>query len=326
MDRGKALLADKHVRIELLRSAVAARPGSADLLFQLADALAGIGDHDEFARIFRQAYLLAPSVRPRLDTDATKLLSDRVHKLRTDAHALLDRGVYFAPVIAALATAESLLGNAGEVARLVNYQRFLQCDHIHPAGEADDAAFRAELTRELISDATYLEKQKGKAGAGRYRFDVLDAQTPTCRLMAAELRRQVDRYIAALKSSTNHPFVTSCPACYVLRGWSVATSGDDHFDPHIHPQAWLSGAYYLAQPDVSRDAHDNRGWLHVGPPTQFGVTTGQGWEERFVEPVPGRLVLMPGYFYHGTRPTLSEEMRVCVAFDVVPEELDAHRG
>ncbi len=39
-------------------------------------------------------------------------------------------------------------------------------------------------------------------------------------------------------------------------------------------------------------------------------------------PLPGRLVLMPGYFYHGTQPTLSEEARVCVAFNVVPKELD----
>jgi hypothetical protein len=317
---------DAHARVELLRAAAAVRPDSAALLFQLADAFAYIGDRDAFVRTFRQAFVIAPSVRPRLDADAAKPLADRARRLRTDARALLERGVSYAPVIAALATAESLLGDTGEVERLVDYERFFRCNSIFPAGALDDVAFRAGLTRELISNATYREKQKGKAGAGRYTFDVLDAQTPACRLLAQELRRQVERYIATLPPSADHPFVTSCPARYVLRGWSVATSGDDHFEPHVHPQAWLSGVYYLAQPQMSRDAGTKRGWLHIGPPAQFGVAAGQGWAERSVEPVPGRLVLMPGYFYHGTRPTLSEEARVCVAFNVVPGELDAaHR-
>ncbi|MEJ1968573.1 MAG: putative 2OG-Fe(II) oxygenase [Rhizomicrobium sp.] len=204
----------------------------------------------------------------------------------------------------------------------MDYSRFFRCGTIHPAGALDDAAFRAGLTRELTSNATYRKKRKGNAGAGRFAFDALDAQTRAGNLMAQELRRQVRRYIAALPSCVGHPFVTSRPARYALRGWSVITSGDDHFDPHIHPQAWLSGIYYLARPDVSRDAGSERGWLRMGPPAQFGVSAGQGWAERSVEPSPGRLVLMPGYFYHGTRPTLSEEARVCVAFNVVPEELD----
>jgi hypothetical protein len=63
------------------------------------------------------------------------------------------------------------------------------------------------------------------------------------------------------------------------------------------------------------------GWLRVAPPAQFGVSVAHGWAERMVEPLPGRLVLMPGYFYHETLPTLSDEMRVCVAFNIVPQEL-----
>jgi hypothetical protein len=46
-----------------------------------------------------------------------------------------------------------------------------------------------------------------------------------------------------------------------------------------------------------------------------------GWGERWVEPKPGTLVLMPGYFFHGTSPMRVDENRVCVAFDVVPAGL-----
>ncbi|MEI9803388.1 MAG: putative 2OG-Fe(II) oxygenase [Pseudolabrys sp.] len=250
-------------------------------------------------------------------------MADRASRLRSEARTLLDQGIAYAPVIAALAIAESLLGNTDEVERLVDYLSFFRCVTIHPSGDVDDAAFRTILVRELSSHASYREKQKGKAGAGHYAFDVLDEQTPACRLLAQELHRQVVRYIAALPPLAGHPFVTSCPVRFALRGWSVATSGDDHFEPHIHPQAWLSGIYYLARPEVSRDVDAQRGWLHIGPPMQLGVSAEQGWSERSVEPVPGRLVLMPGYFYHGTRPTFCDETRICVAFNVVPEELDS---
>jgi hypothetical protein len=307
----------------LLRSALAARPDSAALLFQLSESLASIGDHAASARAFAQAFRLTPTVRPRLDADAAKPPADRARKLRDDAKQLLAHGVAYAPVIAALAIGESLLGHAAKAARLVDYQSFFRCEAILPAGGAGDAAFRAGLAHELTAQAVHRKQDKGRAGAGRYTYGVLDAPSPACRLLAAALRRQVERYIAALPPSSSHPFVTSRPARYALRGWSVAAAGDDHFAPHIHPQAWLSGVYYLAEPGISRDDGAMRGWLRAGPPAQFGVSTEQGWAERSIEPVPGRLVLMPGYFYHETLPTLCDEVRVCVAFNVVPEELDA---
>jgi uncharacterized protein (TIGR02466 family) len=308
--------ADISARLELLRRAVALRPASAPLLFQLAETLAAHGEPEEFARVFRQAFLIAPSVRPRLDSEGVEPLAERALRLRRDAQALLAHGISYAPVIAALAVAQSLLGHAHEAAQLLDYESFFRCETLLP----DDAAFRDALAAELRVGAVPRGKRGGMAGAGRYTFDVLNAETPACNRLAGALREHVERYIAALPQHADHPFVTSRPARYALRGWSVASSADDHFESHIHPQAWLSGVYYVAQPEDARGTQ--RGSLHVGPPAQFGVTVQQGWAERAIEPVPGRLVLMPGYFYHATRPTLSDETRLCVAFNVVPEELD----
>jgi hypothetical protein len=41
--------------------------------------------------------------------------------------------------------------------------------------------------------------------------------------------------------------------------------------------------------------------------------------QRVVRPEPGKLVLFPSYFWHGTVPFHSEKTRLTVAFDVVPE-------
>lgn len=97
------------------------------------------------------------------------------------------------------------------------------------------------------------------------------------------------------------------------------SNGASYHKSHIHPYAWASGVYYVVEPPISRKPGSRHGWLQVGPPEDLAGQ--QGWSERLIAPTPGRLVLMPGYFYHCTRPMGVDEERICVAFDVVPWEL-----
>lgn len=313
----KGMSAPAPMRIDMLHEAIAARPDSADLIFQLAETFAEIGDDDGFAACFLRAFQLAPQIRPRLDLDATTELPVRAAKLARQARALLERGITPAPVISALAIAAALLGDRGEVARLVDYARFVRCLDLDPQATPTDGRRHADLIGELASNLKRVEKGAGKAGDGEYRFNVFAAGSPACAALGREIRRQVKRYIAALPSPIDHPFIASRPNAFSLEAWAVFSRGNDFFAPHIHPQAWLSGVYYVQQPRVAA----KRGWLRLCAPAHFGVTAADGWGERQVEPVPGRLVLMPGYFYHATSPTLSDQARICVAFNVVPSDL-----
>ena len=289
---------DIDARLALIRRALAEKPDDPDLLFRLADALADAGDAARYAEVFRRAFRLKPSVQPRLGESAAAL--------RDRARMLLDHGVAYAPVIGALAVAEALLGNRHAVERLVDHRGFLRIETLSPPDGIAEA---------LIAGAARREKRNGKAGDGQYLFDVFEM--PALHGVAGEIHAHVARYIASLGAS-DHPFVASAPKSWRLNAWSVLSAGEDHFEPHVHPQAWASGVFYVLQPSVSRGSE--RGWLRIGPPSQFGVTAEQGWTERRIEPVPGRLVLMPGYFYHETLPTRAEEARLCVAFNVVPAD------
>jgi hypothetical protein len=97
--------------------------------------------------------------------------------------------------------------------------------------------------------------------------------------------------------------------------WSVRlTQGGFHVN-HIHPEGWLSSAFYVQVPGESADPQRRAGWLKFGEP-RFPLPglppTG------FVQPVPGRLVLFPSYLWHGTTALESDEPRLSVAFDAVP--------
>jgi hypothetical protein len=304
-------VASAQVRIDLLAQAIAARPQSAELLYQLAEAFAEAGDDDRFAEAYGRAFRLAPAVRPRLDRDPAGVETGSARQLVRRARALAARGVIPAPVIAALAVGAARLGERGEVARLVDYDRFFHCLDLDPPADL------AGLAAELGSGLKRVERGAGKAGSGHYRFGVFETGGPACAALGLAIRREVERYVAALPQAADHPFAASRPGRISLEGWAVRSRGDDYFGAHIHPQAWLSGVFYVQQP---ADAGEGS-WLHVGPPAQFGVTQDDGWDMRRIEPRPGRLVLMPGYFYHGTTPTRSDEPRLCVAFNAVAGDI-----
>jgi hypothetical protein len=63
--------------------------------------------------------------------------------------------------------------------------------------------------------------------------------------------------------------------------------------------------------------HTGEGILSFGAPGL--VTTPSLEPELSVRPEVGLLVLFPSYFWHGTLPFHSEQPRLTVAFDVVPD-------
>jgi hypothetical protein len=311
---------DGGLRIELLRQAVLKQPRSEGLLFQLSDALADVGRDRESAEAFRQAYVMKPRVLPKLDRRPEVALDVRARKLRDRASTLIAHGAIFSPVIAALAQADALLGREAEARSLVDYDRFFRYYSMPVPNGMSTADFNRELAAEARSHLQFYDAPSDRAIRKAWRNNtLLSPKFPVAWSLASALRDEVSSYVRKLPSDPNHPFLASRPAEFVIEGWSVVSSNDSHHEMHIHDKAWLSGVYYVVRPPVSMMEGSQRGWLRVGPPD--GVPESAGWDSRSIEPEPGKLVLMPGYFYHGTRPMGVEEERICIAFDVVPKEL-----
>lgn len=92
--------------------------------------------------------------------------------------------------------------------------------------------------------------------------------------------------------------------------WSVRLSGAGFHSNHVHPQGWISSAFYVSVPP---DLPPDQGWLTLGEPqAELGLNLPALHR---VEPRPGRLVLFPSMMWHGTLPFAQGE-RLTVAFDV----------
>ena len=100
-------------------------------------------------------------------------------------------------------------------------------------------------------------------------------------------------------------------------GWSVRLHRDGHHTSHVHPRGWISSACYIQLPDCMKAGHTAEGTLSFGAPGM--LTTPSLPAELSVRPQVGLLVLFPSYFWHGTLPFRSDEPRLTVAFDAVPD-------
>jgi len=99
--------------------------------------------------------------------------------------------------------------------------------------------------------------------------------------------------------------------------WSVRLHTSGFHTNHVHPRGWLSSACYIELPDSMSDQRTEEGVLTFGEPSL--VTTPTLNPEYSVRPSVGMLVLFPSYFWHGTVPFCSDQPRLTVAFDAVPE-------
>ena len=100
-------------------------------------------------------------------------------------------------------------------------------------------------------------------------------------------------------------------------GWSVRLHRDGFHTSHVHPRGWISSACYVQLPDSMSPGRTGEGILSFGAPGM--ITTPSLPAELSVRPELGLLVLFPSYFWHGTLPFHSDQPRLTVAFDAVPD-------
>jgi tetratricopeptide (TPR) repeat protein len=152
-------------------------------------------------------------------------------------------------------------------------------------------------------------------GGSQTRGRLFDSVDPALAALQATIKREVDARLAQLPVDETHPFLARrTRALEFVGSWSVRLRSQGVHISHMHPEGWLSSALYIdLPPEVgSSDA----GALTFGvPDAALGIDLGP---RRIVRPKPGRLVVFPSYFWHGTTAFESDADRLTVAFDALP--------
>ena len=223
-------------------------------------------------------------------------------------------------LIALQTTAWRLLGDA-RYAEFCNYPQLVMPSQLQvPQPWPDLASFFADLKRSLDR----LHNPHGHP----LLFQSLRHGTET----TEDLARSADPAIQALFKSFDAPI--RAYLVHIGRGadplrrrndgswrfngsWSVRLRTSGYHNSHVHPRGWISSACYIDLPDSMSDPQTQAGALTFGEPSIATIPALHS--EYAIRPSVGMLVLFPSYFWHGTVPFTSEQTRLTVAFDVVPE-------
>ena len=129
------------------------------------------------------------------------------------------------------------------------------------------------------------------------------------------LHAEVKKYKDHFQSSTEG-FLINWPKGYSLYGWLISMKNGGKLAPHIHESGWLSGVLYIHVPPKQKT---NSGNLVVCIDDEKSAREEERNPHEIVDVITGNLVLFPASLMHYTIPFESEEERIALAFDVLPD-------
>ena len=257
----------------------------------------------------RRLAVTAPGITPQARAKAeieVDLALGRVEQAVGRAEALHAARPTDQHATALLAMAWRLAGDARYTA-LYDYDRLVKCyritapqgwnslgDYLRDLGEALDA---------IHGPLTHQVGQSLRHGSQTMR-SLQDYPDPAIRALFTAIDAPIRNHIVAIGDGVQD---------YGFGGaWSVRlNSGGFHIN-HIHPEGWLSSAFYVRVPGKMEG---QQGWLKFGepgPPTSPPLAP-----DHLVKPEPGLMVLFPSNMWHGTVPFIADDKRLSCAFDIV---------
>lgn len=220
-----------------------------------------------------------------------------------------------------LGTAWRLLGDAREH-WLCDYERLVANLRIEaPAGYGSLEDFLSAL-RSRLDDMHQAGREpvlQSLRGGSQTPGRLFGRQDPVIGQLQAAIEQAIERWLPTLPEDASHPFLSRKANRLRMTGsWSVKLWSSGRHVNHIHPEGWMSSAFYVSLPPSVRQqpADGHAGHLQFGqPPDELGLDLAP---RRILRPEPGHLALFPSYLWHGTVPFEDEKPRMTVAFDMVP--------
>jgi tetratricopeptide (TPR) repeat protein len=322
------LLMEAHLRMrsgdlepveQLLREAEAAAPGRADIFGFLGTVLAERNRFADAALYFDRAIAADPSSSFLRHQRGFALLraSDFAEARRQFEHALqMNPSEQLA--LAGLLLALRAEGDP-RYAELADFNRFVRTYEISaPPG------FRTEEFLDAVA-AELREAHFGKyapldqtlRGGTQTLGDLFSRSTPAVTALRRSIAERVEDYVQWMAGGVPNAVIQRRSAGFRFAGsWSCLLNPQGFHTNHIHPEGWISSAFYVDLPAAVDNHETHEGWFKLGE-SDIGLGPSDR-PERFVKPERGMLVLFPSYFWHGTVPFGGSDTRLTVAFDAVP--------
>ena len=111
--------------------------------------------------------------------------------------------------------------------------------------------------------------------------------------------------------------ISSFPEKYIIRGWLIEIENAGFLKPHIHDYGWISGSIYLSLP---QNRTGDEGNIMFGIEGKDYPNDGKKFPQKIIDLNMGDIVLFPSSLFHSTIPFNSNQRRITLAFDLIPDK------
>ena len=128
-------------------------------------------------------------------------------------------------------------------------------------------------------------------------------------IIQSELKNYKDHF-----GDSEEGLLQNWPSDYSLYGWLVSMKNGGELSAHIHDPGWITGSIYINVPPKSKKDSGNLVVTTHDPKDGKGNTK----DIKSIDIVTGSLCFFPSSLLHYTIPFESNEDRIVLAFDMIP--------
>ncbi|MFT5294628.1 MAG: hypothetical protein ACI9YH_000634 [Colwellia sp.] len=221
----------------------------------------------------------------------------------------------------ALYSATLRLADPARYEELCDYDNLLLCAELqYPKRHGSLDSFNQALLTSLqdVHCTQNNPLEQSLVGGTQTPGFLFDQPSPIFSELRAALQSTITTLLnsAQQKHDKNHPTWSRWTNNFDFStAWSVWLNSSGFHKSHIHSKGWYSSAYYVSVPDIL-GSNPHAGYLKFG---DAPISSNKNLTaDKYIKPEAGKLALFPSFFWHGTEPFSSDEARISVAFDLLP--------
>jgi uncharacterized protein (TIGR02466 family) len=177
----------------------------------------------------------------------------------------------------------------------------------------------SKLMFQLEKQARNVASETSNVGGFHTDNEFLSREEPEVQTLKGMIRNAVEEYMPLLIEQECSSPPQGLRAN--LWGWGINMRAGDSNTSHVHPNAKISGVYYVSvpplKPDQLKAAKPEGSIMFYDPRPRANMNRIPNQiSEIVVPPEPGMMILFPSYHEHSVLPFRSQGVRTCVAFNV----------
>ena len=206
-----------------------------------------------------------------------------------------------------------------EIEELIDFSNLVRTINTEILTSEKIFEFNKELRSALIEDPRR-RKEKNTQGwairGGTVIRNLFETTNHSILKFEIFLKKAIDYYISNLPDNIEHPFLMGKTKKYTIDTcWANLLTPGDFQSSHIHNNGWMSGVYYLDEPEIEPNK-EHAGWIEFN---RAGYNLPHFAGEKGIElikPKAGMFIFFPSYVWHGTIPYTHKHNRISISFDI----------